>query len=78
MKFLHLLAIVGLSIFLASFTYLPGPVSHSILWRADTSFPSFINALDYRGKTIISTNGLTLFSSSTDNDLYTRDKIIRH
>jgi Ca-activated chloride channel family protein len=78
MKFLHLLAIVGLSVFLASFSYLPGRVPHSILGRADTSFPSFINALDYRGKTIISTNGITLFSSGTDNDLYPRDKTSRH
>jgi Ca-activated chloride channel family protein len=45
---------------------------------ADTSFPSFMNATDHRGKTIISTNELTLFSSGTDNDFYPTGKISRH
>src|SRR6476661_9030586 len=74
----HLLIVFGLSILLASFTILRVPGSPGMLLYADTSFPSYTNAKDHRGKTIISTNELTRFSSGSDNDCYPVDKISRH
>jgi Ca-activated chloride channel homolog len=75
---LRITVLLSFSMLLVSFTISPSPFSYSLLLAADTSYPSFVNAIDHKGKTIISSNELISFSSGMDNDQYRADTISRH
>ena len=75
---LRITVLLSFSILLVSFTISRSPFSYSLLLAADTSYPSFVNAIDHKGKTIISSNDLISFSSGMDNDRFRADTISRH
>jgi Ca-activated chloride channel homolog len=75
LRFLYIFS--ALSILLLSFAITPRTISNNKP-AADTSYPSFVTALDHRGKTIISSNELIRFSTGMDNEMYRADTISRH
>ncbi|HJW18211.1 MAG TPA: VWA domain-containing protein, partial [Flavisolibacter sp.] len=67
----------ALSIILSSYTNTSRTITKS-RYGADTSYPSFIKAVDHKGKTINSSNELIRFSTGMENEMYRADTISRH